>query len=154
MRPDRINRTSSQWPHRIRELLASRTHSRRPPTSGGLLPDDLLEMSLRLDVVALQERAALASVSAEVIEELTACRREVLGGAVDSERGCARLALEGFTLVVASADLPELRAIIGATGLMPVDLASVRTSPNGPTMLVFDVGDWTVVVAGDVLLRG
>ena len=154
MRPDRINQTTRRWQHRVWELLAGRPAIQRPPTSSGLAPADLLEMSLRLEMVALQERAALATTSAEVIAELATCRREVLGGAVDSERGSARLTLAGFNLVVASADLPELRAVIGATGLMPVDLASVRTGPNGAALLVFDVGDWTVVVAGDVLLRG
>ncbi|HEX6755697.1 MAG TPA: hypothetical protein VF109_07095 [Mycobacteriales bacterium] len=123
-----------------------------PVTEPGFVPEQLLEIDQRLDEVAVQERARLAVRSQSVIEELRAHPRDVLGGSVDREHGSARVRFADRDVVLVTEDIEELRTVVESAQVLPTALHTARSSGTGPSVLVFSVQDWTVVIAADPVL--
>ena len=123
-----------------------------PVTEPGFVPEQLLEIDQRLDEVAVQERARLAVRSQSVIEELRAHPRDVLGGSVDREHGSARVRFADRDVVLVTEDIEELRTVVESAQVLPTALHTARSNGTGPSVLVFSVQDWTVVIAADPVL--
>jgi hypothetical protein len=123
-----------------------------PVTQPGFVPEQLLEIDLRLDEVAVAERARLSTRSRSVVDELRAHPRDVLGGFVDLERGNARVRFADRDVVLVTEDIEELRTVVESATVLPTALNTARSSGTGPSVLVFSVQDWTVVIAADPVL--
>lgn len=123
-----------------------------PITEPGFVPEQLLEIDQRLDEVALQERARLAVRSQSVVEELRAHPRDVLGGSVDREHGRGRVRFADRDVVLVTEDIEELRTVVESAQVLPTALHTARSNGTGPSVLVFSVQDWTVVIAADPVL--
>ena len=68
------------------------------------------------------------------------------------ERGSARIRFADRDVVLVSEDIRELRTVVEAAPLLPTSLATARSWAHGPSVLVFSVQDWTVVIAADPVL--
>jgi hypothetical protein len=110
------------------------------------------EMRARLDRAAAEERARLARDSAPLFGLLASRSRDLVGGAVDHERGSALLRFTDLDVVVASDDVTELELLVRMAPTRPVHLAFARHTPGGPFALSFRLDDWSLTVRADALL--